>query len=98
MVDRLQLDCDEYDDEDEIVAQNSHRVIAKTDEIMRSCLTKKWFRDFVTKNTLIFFNDFPYQSIFLGTAERAMQLMAGFVGIITKDEKRYRVVVTVVDD
>lgn len=124
MVDGLQLDCDEYDDEDEIVAQNSHRVIAKTDEIMRSYLTKK-FSDFVTKNTLNFFERFSIPVDFLrqppqtwsasdsykkglviinqikvtnDTAERSVQSMAGFIGIITKDDKRYRELVTVVDD
>lgn len=133
MVQRLNLDLDDdeweidgdYDDVDVVdVVQNGHRVIAKPEEIIRSYLTKK-FSDFVTRNTINFFDRFKIPTGFLqeptaqwstndsykqglvivnqirvvnDTAERLVKLMSDFIGYLTKDDREFQAIVTLMED
>ncbi len=124
MVARLHLEDDENDEEDVVVHQNAHKVLAKVDEITRSYLTKK-FSDFVTRNSMNFFERFKIPTDFLfqpveqwvslqsykegvgivnqlkvtnDTAERTVQLMSGFVKLLSKNDTEWQEIVIVVDD
>lgn len=58
------LDWDGQDEDDEVVAQNGYRVIAKPEEILGTYKTKK-LSYFVTRNTLNFFERFSIPADFL---------------------------------
>lgn len=101
----------EGDDEEEVVPQNPHRVTAKVEEIQRSTLNffqrfqfptdflrhpiNKWekLQSYQTDSKIV-----SEIKVTNDTAERSVQLMSKFIGIITKKDEEFQELVTVCDE